>query len=59
MHLHLPPPAPDHVRPAGVSHMMSHRASRKPLESCGWTLTLMAMSGAAVLLILDVLETLH
>ncbi len=38
---------------------MSHRASRKRLESCGWTLTLMAISGAAVLLILDVLEGLR
>lgn len=36
---------------------MSHRARRKRLESWVWTLALMAMSGAAVLLILDVLAT--
>ncbi len=38
---------------------MSHRARRKRLESWVWTLTLMAMSGAAVLLILGVLETVR
>lgn len=36
---------------------MSHRARRKRLESWVWTLALMTMSGAAVLLILDILET--
>ncbi len=38
---------------------MSHRASRKRLESCAWTLTLMTTSGATVLLVLTVLETIH
>lgn len=39
--------------------MMSRRARRRRLESWVWTLALMTMSGAAVLLILDVLETIH
>ncbi len=39
--------------------MMSHRARRRRLESGVWTLALMTMSGAAVLLILDVLETIR
>lgn len=38
---------------------MSHRASRKRLESCVWTLALMAMSGATALLVLTVLEAIH
>lgn len=38
---------------------MSHRTPRKRLVSCMWTLTLMAMSGATVLLVLAVLETIQ
>lgn len=38
---------------------MSHRTPRKPLESCGWTLALMILSGASVLLILHILEIIQ
>jgi len=38
---------------------MSHRARRKRLGSWVWTLALMTTSGAAVLLVLDVLEAIR
>lgn len=33
---------------------MSHRVPRRRSESCGWALTLVVMSGAAILLVVDV-----
>lgn len=38
---------------------MSHRVPRRRPESCGWALTLMVMSGAAILLVLNVLEAVR
>jgi hypothetical protein len=36
--------------------MMSRRVARRRPESYGWALTLAVVSGAAILLVLDVLE---
>lgn len=38
---------------------MSHRTAAGRPESCAWALTLMVMSGAAILLVLDVLEAVR
>lgn len=38
---------------------MSRRVAGRRPESCGWVLTLVVMSGAAILLVLDVLEAVQ